>query len=119
MVIVDEPKRQMLKDNERAAVDVLQSVLQVRHRRVRHEAWTVDLQQRRALDALHMSPQVTVVATEIAEPAATGPWLERHRKCLAIGRLIETPQLGNNRVERVFERRAHEYFVLDGQRQIV
>ena len=45
----------------------------------RHHQRSRDLEQRGSLDRLHVTPQVPVAVTEVAEPAAAGPGLERKR----------------------------------------
>src|SRR6476620_3976895 len=118
MSILDESEGEVLEHDQRAAIHFLQSILHVRDRRVRHEQGPVNLEQRRALDALDVTPEMTVVPAEIPEPAATRPRLERHRKRLSVRGFVESAHLGEYRVERVFERRPYEHLVLDREAEI-
>jgi hypothetical protein len=68
----------MPERDQRSAIDFRQPVLQIRDDRHRHEQRSRNLEQRRPLDRLHVSPEVPVVAAEIAVPTATRSCLDHH-----------------------------------------
>jgi hypothetical protein len=58
-----------------------------------------NLEQRGSLDRLHVSPEMTIVISEIAEPAAAGPGFDDHGQRLPVGRFVAGPHLLQQRVE--------------------
>src|SRR6185312_7177448 len=68
VLFLNYPERLVMKLDQRATFGFTQSVLKVRNYRVRHEQRSADFQQRGTLDCLHMSPEMSIVASLIAEP---------------------------------------------------
>src|SRR5687767_6470781 len=85
---------------------------------MRHEQRPGDLEQRGPLDALDVSPEVTVVAAKVAEPPASGPGLECHRQRLAVRGFIQPAHLREQGGKRRVERRADVNLLLDVEGEV-
>src|ERR1700745_51995 len=99
VLFLNHSEGSVMKPDHCLTVLFAEPVLHVRHNRIRHEQRPGDLQQRRTLDRLHVSPQVAVAIVQIAEPPPARPRFDLHRH-LAVLTLI----LGPNLLEQRFER---------------
>ena len=94
------------------AVLLAEAVLNVVGDRVGHEERAGNFQQGRLLDCLHDTPEMAVAATEVAEPAASGPGLEFHGHGGSVARFVVRPELLEQRRERPIEGRADADFLI-------
>src|SRR5438874_940813 len=81
----------MPKGDQRPALDFLQPVLHVRCDRKRHHQRSGDFEERRSLDRLYVSPEMTVAMSEITEPPTTGKRFDGHRQKRAVRRDVRRP----------------------------
>src|SRR4030095_12129936 len=89
----------MAEGYEGPAVDVLEPVLNIRYGRRGNEQRPCDFEQRGTLDRLHLSPQMNIVASQIAKPASTRVRFDFHRHGFAIWRLVGRSHLVQDGVE--------------------
>src|ERR1700687_6439320 len=68
VLILNQAKRRVMKFDQRAAIYFAQSVLHIGDDRVGHEQWSRDFEQRRPLDGLLVSPEVSVSVAQVAVP---------------------------------------------------
>src|SRR6187200_13167 len=101
--------------DQRALWRLAEAIHHVRGRTCGHEQRSPDLEQRRALDALHETPEMSVVATEVAIPAAARVCLDDHRQRGAVARLVEPSDLRDERLERLLDGRADVDVFRDGE----
>src|SRR4029077_18441395 len=78
-----------------------------------------DLDQSRSLDGLDVTPEVSVIVSEIAVPTPSRPGFELHGQRAIIGYLMTRSELLEQRLERRLERRLDPDFFGDPQREIV
>src|SRR6476646_10606649 len=101
------------------AVGLLEPVLQIRRHGERHHQRSSDLEQRGSPDRLHVTPQVPVAVTEVAEPAAAGPRLERHRHRCAVVSFVRGAHLLEQRRKGRGEGRANVGLLRNAERQVL
>src|SRR5437762_3258425 len=70
MVFEDQTKAAVVELDQRAVFVFAQPVLHIVRNWIRHEEWSRDLQQLRAIDRLHRAPEVSIAIVEITEPAS-------------------------------------------------
>ena len=109
----------MAERDERAAIDFLQPVLQVGYDGHRHEQRSVNFEQRRALDCLHVPPEMSIVISQIAIPTATRPCLDHHRHRHAADARVVWSHFLEQRLERHVERRLNADLLGEIQGEIV
>src|ERR1700727_773998 len=96
--VADPPHRPMHKAEAGPPVLLAEPILDIRDCRSRHKKRAGDLQQRRPLDRLHDTPEVSRIVSQVTKPAATRPCLELHRHRL-LRRRIQGTNLLADRLE--------------------
>src|SRR5450631_1183398 len=90
----------VVKLDQRSAVFLAQPVLHIRDRRIGHKQRSRNFEERRPLDGLYVSPEVSVVIAEVAVPPSARPGLDLHRHRSAVRRFIPRSDLFQQRSER-------------------
>jgi hypothetical protein len=62
----------VVKLDQSSAIHLAQAVLNVRDDGIRHKQRPVEFQQSRPLDSLNVSPQMTVLTSQVAVPSPPG-----------------------------------------------
>src|ERR1700736_3161458 len=60
MILLNQSERRVMEFDQRSTVGLSQAVLHIRDGRIGHEQRPADFEQRRPLDGLHVSPEMTV-----------------------------------------------------------
>src|SRR5215475_11331677 len=99
VVVRHEPECGVPKRDKRPTLDFLEAVLDIGYGSGGQEQRPRDFEQRRTFDGLYVSPQMTVVVSEIAEPAAPGVCFDFHWQSLAVRCPVCRSYLLQERVE--------------------
>src|SRR6185369_12007944 len=119
VVVLYESEGRVPELDKRPSVRLAEAVLHIRDDRIGHEQRTGDFEQRRTADGLHVSPEMAVIAAQVAVPPAARPGLDLHRHGLAIACFIVRSDLFEQRGKGRFERGADVNFLCDVQDQIL
>src|SRR6266849_5012603 len=73
MVFQNQSKRRVVKSEQCSSIFLAQAILHIRHDRIGHEQGSRNFEQRRPLDGLYNSPEVSIIVTQVAVPPAARP----------------------------------------------
>src|SRR6266481_8955348 len=85
VILQNQSQRGMVEADQGSAIFRTQAILHIRNSRIGHEQGPGDFEQRRPFDSLHYTPEVAVIAAQVAVPSAARPRLEFHRHRPALG----------------------------------
>ena len=115
----DEAEGFVMKFDQRSAGFLAEAVLHVRDNRVGHEQWPGKFEQRRALDGLHVGPEMPIAVAQVAIPPATGPWLDLHGHGVPFRVGAPGADLLEQRGEGDIQGRAHVHFLRNIQNTVL
>src|SRR6266849_194963 len=119
VILLNQSKRRVMELDQRSTVGLAQAVLYIRDHRIGHEQRPADFEQRRPLDGLHVSPEMTVAIAQIAVPPSPWPRLNLHGHRGAFHDFIVRSQLFEQCSEGHIQGRTDMDFLSNVQCQIL
>ena len=118
--ILNKPEGGVVKLDQRSAVFLAQPVLHIRDSRIGHEQRSRNFEQRRPLDGLHVSPEVSVAIAQVAVPPVR-PARARSSSASECRPAFHSPApiCSSNAANVVTSDALTLYFLSDVQRQIL